>query len=300
MPNGIQGLAKVAGIAIVIWLVEIAYDEIVMPWTTLGRGEAISFASVLLPSLAAAWLTTAALVYPTRRSALAGGRLTLAIFSIVLGIHVLLVIVEGVIFLDNVPRTDWIISGARDTIVAALLALLLTRVFGRAPRPARTDVSAMRTPGPWSWTWRTGVCAIAYVFVYITAGALIWPYIRPFYVSAGLTPNPAIILPLQIVRGTFYVLFALPLIRSLVAPRWQISLAMAVLFPILAGVAALLIPNPVFPDWVRWYHFVEIGWSNFVFGALVGFLFWNSAAGAAYSVLSATTASTRVARRAGT
>ncbi len=29
------------------------------------------------------------------------------------------------------------------------------------------------------------------------------------------------------------------------------------------------------PDWVRPFHILEIGWSNFVYGLLVGYLFWR-------------------------
>lgn len=279
MSAGIEGLAKVAGIAIVVWLVGLAFDEIVMSWTTLARGPAISFASVLLPSLAAMLLITAALVYPARRSTLSGRGLALALFLALLGIHVVLIAIEGLVILDNVPKSELLLGALGDTIATALLAVLLALAIGNPPRPQRNDARLTRKPGSaWSWTWRIVLCAIAYVFVYITAGVLIYPHIRTFYESAGLAPNPAILLPLQIVRGTLYVLFALPIIRSLVTSQWQTTLSMAVLFPILAG-APLIIPNPILPGWVRAYHLIEIGWSNFVFGALVGFLFWNPAAG---------------------
>ena len=32
------------------------------------------------------------------------------------------------------------------------------------------------------------------------------------------------------------------------------------------------------PDHVRYAHMLEIGWSNFVLGLLIGFLFWNPTA----------------------
>jgi hypothetical protein len=39
--------------------------------------------------------------------------------------------------------------------------------------------------------------------------------------------------------------------------------------------AGLIPPNPFMPDYVRYAHMLEIGWSNFVLGLLIGFLFWN-------------------------
>lgn len=306
MSARIEGLLKLAGITIVAWLVGLTYDAIVMPGTTLARGPATSFASVLLPALAAKLSIAAALVYPVRRSALSGRGLVLALLLIVLGIYVVLIAIEGLVVLDDVPKSDFLLGSLRDTITAALLAVLLTRAIGKRPRPQRNAAPPQRKPGgAWNWTWRIALCAIAYVFVYITAGTLIYPSVRTFHETAGLTPNPAILLPLQLVRGVLYVLFALPIIRSLVTSRWQTTLSMAVLFPILAGVAPLIVPSPVLPGWVRAYHLIETGWSNFVFGALVGLLFWNPAAGTVpdarrSSEYSAPSASPRAAGRADT
>ncbi len=47
------------------------------------------------------------------------------------------------------------------------------------------------------------------------------------------------------------------------------------MFPLLAGVAALVIPNGVMPPDVRFWHGLEVGWSNAVFGFLTGWVFWR-------------------------
>lgn len=57
-------------------------------------------------------------------------------------------------------------------------------------------------------------------------------------------------------------------------PRWKGALAVGLAFTLLSGVAPLVMPNPYFPDAVRWVHFGEVVSSNFVFGALVG-LIWG-------------------------
>ena len=81
--------------------------------------------------------------------------------------------------------------------------------------------------------------------------------------------------PLQIVRGALFVAFLIPLLRSMRVARWQAALATGVMIPLVHGVAALVVPNPFMPDYVRHAHMIEIGWSNFVLGLLIGFLFWN-------------------------
>jgi hypothetical protein len=50
---------------------------------------------------------------------------------------------------------------------------------------------------------------------------------------------------------------------------------MAVMIPLVHGVSALILPNPFRPAYGRHAHMIEIGWSTFVLGLLIGFLFWN-------------------------
>lgn len=76
-------------------------------------------------------------------------------------------------------------------------------------------------------------------------------------------------------RGLGYVLFTLYLVRSIAGSRRACSLSMGLLFPVIAGVAGLLSPNGIMPDHVRYWHMLEIGWSNLVFGMIVGWVFWN-------------------------
>ena len=55
-------------------------------------------------------------------------------------------------------------------------------------------------------------------------------------------------------------------------PRLSGALPVGALFALLSRVAPLIIPNPYFPDAVRWMHFYEVASSNSVFGALVAWL----------------------------
>lgn len=270
---------KTAAIAAGAWILNALLFGLLLEGSALTAGQTAPPAEVMLLSLAAALLLTASLVYPALRSVLAGARLAVALFLAVFGLHVALVAVEGLVFLGSVPRADLVLAALCDTLTAALLAFLLARAFGAGTPASATATEPADRHGAGWWIGRIGLCSLCYVVLYFTAGALIWPAIRSFYEAEGLTPDPALVLPLQVVRGALYVLFVLPLLRSLAVRRWQASLAMAAMFPVLAGVAALLVPNPVFPDAVRGCHLIEIGWSNFVYGALVGWLFWNPGGG---------------------
>jgi hypothetical protein len=223
-------------------------------------------------------LFVAALIFPIRRSTLPRSKLFGAVFLAIFSLNVLLTQSEALFFLDwpaaDIARTTFFL-----TLKAAIVAALATLAF-RSPQP----VSPSRVADSQAWTtgrWARNVaaCAILYVLLYIGVGLLIWPGIRTFYESQQMSVPPLLMPLLGLVRGILYVVLVLPLMRSVAAPRWQVSLSMGLMFPVLAGAFGLLLPNPVMPEAVRLLHMVEISWSNFVFGLIAGAIFWNAAAG---------------------
>lgn len=225
--------------------------------------------------LLSALLLAAPLAFPISRSRLSGRALLGAVFLAVIGLMTVLTQVESALFLDLTPR-ELLIEVFKLTITSAALSWLAVALY---PRQDTEPAGAERGPNPpstASWVRRWIGVSFAYVVLYITAGLLILPIIETWYEAQGtLELNPALVLPLQIARGALFVAFVLPLLRSMSVTRRQASLAMAVMIPLVHGVAALIPPNPFMPDYVRHAHMIEIGWSNFVLGLLIGFLFWN-------------------------
>jgi len=66
----------------------------------------------------------------------------------------------------------------------------------------------------------------------------------------------------------------LPILHLLREPRWSVVLLTAFFFGVWSF--GLLLPNPLMPEAVRVAHFSETLSSNFVFGALVAWLFTGS------------------------
>ena len=228
----------------------------------------LTLADLWLPMLASNLLTVAALAWPARLSLLRGRALYAAMFLAVLGINVVLLHVEGILFLEMTTRQA--VAGVLQSVAyAAWLVLVVVWLFGRkdvAPVTAARPLTASRIAARWL------LAAVCYAVLYFIAGMLIYPYVQSWYESQNFSGG-AWIFPLQIVRGALYVAFSLWLLRSLAAPRWQVVLATAFMFPVLAGVAVLLIPNAIMPAHVRFWHLGEIAWSNFAFGAIVALLF---------------------------
>jgi len=230
--------------------------------------------SIIPPMLVNSLASVLVLYYPIRWSTLSGRRLYLAVFLAFFGIGVVLTQVEGVLFLSLSPM-QIAAAAIQHSLAAVVLTFVAVRLFRR---DAKTIVPAADGLTARDWTKRVIAGSIGYMVLYWAAGLAIYPHVEEFYTTQGLTAGPwtAVLQVLNgIVRGALYVAFAVLLLRSMLAPRWQVSLATAFLFPVAAGAVSLLMPNPIMPESIRHWHMIEIGWSNFVFGLFVGFLFWR-------------------------
>ena len=108
--------------------------------------------------------------------------------------------------------------------------------------------------------------------VYLANGMIVYPYVKDFYATQHL-PSMGAMVALQVtIRGPVFVLLCVALTRMLGLPRLSGALAVGAVFTLLSGVAPLLMPNPFFPDSVRWVHFCEVTSENFVFGVIVAWL----------------------------
>jgi hypothetical protein len=206
------------------------------------------------------------------RSEWKGWKLGLALFAIPAAIATVNS-VEGVLFLTN-AKIDW--RGVVEiTLVGYALAAAVWALIFSSKTPVR---NAEEWPIPErsliQKVWRFAFCSAAYVFLYFLAGLIIIPYVRDFYATQHIPSMGQIVLLQFFFRGPVFVLVCLLLLRMLRLPRLSGALAVGLAFTILSGVATLIVPNPFFPDSVRWFHFREVTSSNFVFGCVVGWV-WS-------------------------
>lgn len=215
-------------------------------------------------------VTVAALTVVAARTDWRGWRLGVAVAAIPVVIHALDML-EGIVFLKNSP-VDWGRIFLYTVVSAALSVPMWMLLFGRRENAAPGHHDLIRPKPRGERVWKFAVSDVAYLFLYLTAGTIIFPYVKDFYATQQL-PSMATICELQLsVRGPVFVLLCLFLTRMLRLPRLSGALAVGAVFTLLSGVAPLLIPNPYFPDVVRWAHFCEVTSSNFLFGALVAWL----------------------------
>jgi hypothetical protein len=145
-------------------------------------------------------------------------------------------------------------------------------LFGKKPDVPQDHFHPIGSK-PFSETlWKFAVSDLAYSLLYLTAGLIVFPYVKDFYATQHIPAMTTILALQMLLRGPMFIALCLLLVRMLGLPRFAGALAVGAVFTILSGVAPLLMPNAFFPDAVRWAHFCEVTSSNFVFGAIVGWL----------------------------
>jgi hypothetical protein len=197
-------------------------------------------------------------------------RLARALFAIPAVITVVNMI-EGVIFLTN-SHIDW--RGVIGLTVAGygIAAVLWWLIFRTAPVANASVDATLPHRSLTQVLTRGALCSACYVFLYFLAGSIIFPYVRDFYATQRI-PSFGEIVALQfLVRGPVFIMVCLLLLRMFRLSHLAGALAVGLAFTVLSGVAPLVIPNPFFPDSVRWVHFCEVTSSNLVFGFIVGWV----------------------------
>ena len=177
---------------------------------------------------------------------------------------------------------------------ARLIPTLLLKV-GLLSAVVAAAIDAWVSPGPTQptcWPVRRGVagwlarvlsCDLAYVVVYVTAGMIVWPYVRPFY-EQRVMPAMGTILSMQVLRGLVFVALLAWLAHELRGAR-RVTILLGGLALSVFAASDLLVPNPFMPDFARWAHLCEVGTSNFLFGAFVTWMLTTRAPAAAPEAL---------------
>jgi len=214
-------------------------------------------------------LTTALLTVLAVRSDWRGWKLGAALVAIPLAITSVNLL-EGTVFLTNV-NLQWGRLFLFTLLSSALMVPVWALLFGKRPGVAE-HYHPLESKPSGERAWKFAVSDVSYVFLYYLAGMIIFPYVKDFYTTQHLPSHGTIIALQLLIRGPVFVVLCIAMTRMLGLPKLTGALAVGAIFTLISGVAPLLAPNPVFPDAVRWVHFCEVTSSNFVFGAIVAWL----------------------------
>ncbi len=204
-----------------------------------------------------------------------GWKLLLALWTIPTVISITNMI-EGVVFLSRLS-IDWrgLVLNTMLSYAIAIAAWALLFRHGMVP-----DLNEAAFVDGNHVFRNLALGAAVYTTCYLIAGTLVFPYVRDFYATQYVPPLWSISAQQLFIRGPIFVALCQLLARMYRLPYTLSILAVGIGWAILNGVAPLLIPNPYFPEYVRWGHFVEVSSSNLVFGAFCGWLWGRSKASA--------------------
>ena len=235
--------------------------------------------------LAVCFLTVAVLTYTILRSRWAGWKLAVTVFLVYYGVATLMGQIESAVFITRLPAGALPRLFFMGALVAAPFAALAVLILGkRKASPADTGSTTRLDMPAHEWTWKLSVIAVVYVVLYFTFGYFIaWrhPEVRAYYNGVDMGSFPAHmamvardtpwLIPFQAMRAMLWTALALSVVHMMKAGRLETALAVGLLFSVVMN-AQLLLPNPYMPDAVRMAHLIETTSSNFLFGALVGWL----------------------------
>jgi hypothetical protein len=223
-------------------------------------------ASTLTLALAANLLAALVYVHLAERSPARGGPLVAFLLAVAFGIPAVY-LVEAVFFDIGMPSGElpmmYLFSLAVGVVGAVLAAGATGKLSARAPEPQR--------PVPFH-AGRYALSALSYVFFYFAAGMIAWPFLKFFYEGRAM-PAVAQVALLQVFRGAALSLIVWLIARNEPGGRGRAAFSAGLTLSVIGGVAPLMVPdNPYLPDAVRHVHLVEVGVSNFLFGALAVWL----------------------------
>jgi len=203
------------------------------------------------------------------RSDWGGARLAVAVSGIP-AIIMLTNYLEGIIFLTGVT-IDWPKEVLRTCLVSVLTLPLWPLLF-RKPGTSQNNFRPLAGRTVKERLWRFVLADLAYPVLYFMAGVLVFPFVRDFYATQTIPPVGLVFALQLVVRGPIYVGVCLVMTRMLGLARLPGAAAVGAAFATLNGIAPLIIPSGVFPEPVRWAHFIEVTISNLIFGLIVVWL----------------------------
>ena len=214
-------------------------------------------------------LNASVLAFAASQSGGGGWRLAWKLFLLLFVVGLANNLLEAVVF-KVISITQALAAAATALPAFALLSLVAVTIARRWRRDGGDAPKPIFTP------LRLVLAVAAYELLYFAAGMLVYPYVADYYEPRGLPPI-GLVAGLQVVRALIFVGAAYPLLR---AGLRKSPLVLALAYSILGGLAPLVLPNPYMPSDIRFYHAIEVGVSNFLFGLVIGFLLtiWNGTA----------------------
>lgn len=215
------------------------------------------------------------LAYPTVRSRWFGTQLAAAIFVVYFGVHSFMTFSRVILLTPGaMPPSAAALMVAHGFMVSLLFSFVLVVVMGRMHERQTVAESARLHLPVVEWLWKLGLCAAVLVVMHVVSSKFFWPLgLQEYYDAVEKRPLEQRMI-IEAGRGLLLVAFVLPVVKMLKGDRLDAAMACALLLSVLGSVAGLIIPNgSIEPDFMRFMLLLEGGFTLFIYGFLVGYLF---------------------------
>jgi hypothetical protein len=185
-------------------------------------------------------LVMAALGLVAARSEWRGWKLGVALAAIPLTIAAANWI-EGAVYLVQ-SKISWSRIAALTTLTYALVTPLWVLIFGRKMGEGHAHYQPFQSQTTGQKIAKFLISDVAYLLFYLTAGFIIFPFVKDFYATQTV-PTLGKIAALQLlIRAPMFIGICLLLVRTLGMSRTAGAITAGLVFAVLSGVAPLLIP----------------------------------------------------------
>ncbi len=190
-------------------------------------------------------------------------------------------LIEGTFFTTRISTAAIFIGGTLVSLAMSLAeAMAVVSIF--KPRvPIQDLVTSLKSffanRSAVSWLGIVILASVAYFPVYFTFGAIVSPFVLPYYTdpSNGLSlalPTLPTLVVVELLRGFLFVGALIPILATLKASNRAYFLSLASLF-FIAGAFIPFITNTSLPLFLKSVHGLEILGDSIVYAAILTYLF---------------------------
>jgi|TARA_B100001964_G_scaffold131156_3_gene144939 hypothetical protein len=124
------------------------------------------------------------------------------------------------------------------------------------------------------WLWRIPASGAIYFVLFFAAGLIIWPFVQDFYTAQLEQQRLGLLLfEWEHLNGVWFALITLPLVRLVPGGWLRAGITAGAALCLIRGIGGLVAPSPYMPASIRFWHMFEVGWSNFVYGLAIAYVF---------------------------
>lgn len=200
-------------------------------------------------------------------------RLMAITFIVFFGIGSFNILIEAYIF-NVTNRMETLKQIMVNSFEMAVFSFLFVKFISKNPN---TKTITFETRKFGTWLWQIFLGDILYLFIYLLAGMILYlsmPRLNEFY-GDKIPPMDLIIKTQLFLRAFIFIAIAILINRTIVLSKYQGAVLVGFIFSIIGGIAPLMIPNDLMPQFVRIGHGFEVGISNFVYGFLLSLLLFQ-------------------------